>query len=314
VDAAGNVFIADPPSNRIREISGGVIKTVAGTGPCGNSGDKGPATSAQLCKPVGVTVDSSGNIFIADSSNNVIRCVLGVSGGCGDSAHKQIVGDIVTYAYTGKIQFFQAEDGGPALKANRFNPTQVAVDSRGNLFIGGGNDSLVQRVDLASGIIVTVAGNDAQWWWYGFRGDGHAANHARIDNSGLVVSGNEDLFIADNGNNRIREVAHMVPVVSFNPKSLDFGNVTVGQTSSPQPITLLNTGSDDMDISNIASSGDYAQTNNCPSGSATLAPSVTCTITATFTPQKKGLRNGKIAVTDNSPNSPQTVKLSGTGQ
>ncbi len=313
-DSSGNIFIADPPTNRVREVSGGIIKTIAGTGTCNYTGDGGLATAATLCSPVGVTVDGSENIYIADSGNNVIRCVLGVVGGCGDSTQKYHVGDIITYAYTGKVQFFQKEDGGLAINANRWNATEVALDTRGNLFVGGGNDSLVQRIDAASSIIVTVAGNDSQWWWYGFKGDGGLATKARVDNSGLVIDSNEDLFIADNGNNRIREVAHMVPVVTLNPTSLNFGSVTVGQTSPPQAVTLQNTGSDDLSIASIVPSGDFAQTNNCPIASNTLAPSVSCTITVTFTPTKKGVRNGLITVTDNAPKSPQKVKLTGTGE
>ena len=314
VDSKGNVFIADPPTQRIREVSSGIITTIAGTGKCNYTGDGGLATAATLCSPVGVTVDGSDNIYIADSGNNVIRCVLGVAGGCGDSKNQYAVGDIMTYAYTGKVDFFQKEDGGLAIDANRWNATHVALDSRDNLFVGGGNDSLVQRIDLASGIIVTVAGNDSQWWWYGFKGDGKLATTARVDNSGLVVDSNEDLFIADDGNNRIREVANLVPVATLTPNSLNFGNVPVGQTSPPQAVTLQNTGSDDLSISSIVASGDFAETDNCPGAAKMVAPSVSCTINVTFTPTKQGLRTGLVSVTDNAPKSPQKVKLQGTGQ
>jgi trimeric autotransporter adhesin len=312
LDSVGNIFIADPPTHRIREVSGGIITTIAGTGTCDYTGDGGLATAATLCSPVGVTIDGSENIYIADSGNNVIRCVLGVAGGCGDSQKKYAVGDIITYAYNGQTHF--QGDGGPAIKASRWNPTQVALDSRGNLFVGGGNDELVQRIDAASGIIVTVAGNDTKWYFYGFGGDGHLATRAQIDNAGLVIDGNEDLFIADAGNNRIREVAHLVPVVTLTPKSLDFGSVPVGQTSPPQSVKLQNTGSDDLSISGILASGDFAQTNTCPTGSDTLAPSASCTVTVTFTPTKKGQRTGAVAITDNAPASPQKIKLTGVGQ
>jgi len=318
LDSAGNIFIADPPTNRIREVSGGIITTIAGNGiPCVKAnnpcGDGGLAVNANLKSPVGVTVDSSENIYIADSGDNRIRCVLGVVGGCGDAAHLYKVGDIIAYAYTGLEQFSQKEDGGLAINANRWNPTEVALDAGGNVFVGGGNDSLVQRIDAATGIIVTVAGNDSQWWWYGFKGDGGPATKARVDNSGLVIDNNEDLFIADNGNNRIREVANLVAVVTLSAKSLDFGDVTVGQTSAPQQVTLQNTGSNDLSISSIVASGDFAQTNNCPTSTA-VAPSVSCTISVTFTPTKTGLRKGAVTITDNAPKSPQKVTLSGTGQ
>ena len=308
VDASGNIFIADSSAQKIREVINGIISTVAGTGTSGYSGNGGPATSADLSRPTGVTVDSSENIYIADSGNNRVRCVIGSVGGCGDAQHKYGVGTIVDYAYNGAESF--KGDGGPAIDAQRWNPTQVALDSRGNLFIGGGNDELVQRIDLATGTIVTVAGDDKAWWFYGFRGDGGFATNAQIDNAGLAIDSHESLFIADAGNNRIREVANMVPVAGLSVKSLNFGNVTVGQQSQPMNVTFKNTGSDDMSITSITTTGDFSQTNQCP---AVLAPWQTCTIAVTFTPTQKGVRNGTLKGQDNAPLSPQTVKLTGTG-
>ena len=312
VDVAGSVFIADPVTNRVRKVSNGIITTVAGTGSSGYSGDGSPATNAELDSPFGVAIDSSENIYIADSGNNRIRCILGVVGGCGDSQHQYAVGDIMHYAYDGGEAF--RGDGGPAISASRWNPKELALDVRGNLFIGGGNNYLVQRIDADTGTIVTVAGNDQQWWWYGFKGDGHDAVTAHLNNAGLAIDGNEDLFIADRGNNRIREVATLVPVVTLSTKSLDFGLVPVGQTSQPLPVVVENTGADDLSIGNIQISGDFAETNNCPIGSGALAPSLSCTINVTFTPTKSGFRKGTVTITDNAPNSPHKVQLQGTGQ
>lgn len=308
VDSSGNVFIADAFSQKVREVSHGIITTIAGTGTANYSGDGGPATAAELKNPTGVAVDSSENVYIADSRNNRIRCVLGVVGGCGDLQHKYAVGDIITYAYNGAIGF--QGDGGPAINASRWNPTQVALDSQGNLFIGGGNNELVQRVDLVTGIIVTVAGDDKAWWFYGFRGDGGPANKAQIDNAGLAIDSNESLYIADAGNNRIRQVANMVPVATLKPKSINFGSVPVGQQSQPVNVTLTNTGANDLSLSSFGTAGDFSQTNQCP---AMLAPSQSCIIAVTFTPTKKGARSGKLQVTDNAPLSPQGVRLAGTG-
>ena len=234
--------------------------------------------------------------------------MLGAVGGCGDAQHKYAVGTIIDYAYNG-AESFQG-DGGLAINATRWNPTQVAVDSRGNLFIGGGNDELVQRVDLATSIIVTVAGNDKAWWFYGFHGDGGPATIAQIDNAGLAIDKNESLFIADAGNNRIRQVANLVPVAGLSAKSLNFGSVPVGQQSQPMTVTFTNKGSDDMSITSITTTGDFAQTNQCAS---VRAPSQSCTISITFTPTQKGVRNGTLQVIDNAPLSPQKVKLTGTG-
>jgi len=77
VDSAGNLYIADTSNNLIRKVSEGVISTVAGTGTEGFSGDNGPATSAQLSNPVGVAIDSAGNLYLADTSNARVRKVSG---------------------------------------------------------------------------------------------------------------------------------------------------------------------------------------------------------------------------------------------
>ncbi len=310
IDGSGNIFITDPVANRIREVSNGTISTVAGTGTSGYSGDGGLATAAELSRPFGVAVDGLEDLYIADSNNNVIRCVLGAVGGCGGLT--STVGDIVTFAYNGN-EVFQG-DGGPALSATRWNPTEVAVDSRGNLFVGGGNDDLVQRIDIAPpNVVVTVAGNDLQYWWYAYCCDGKPATKARIDNAGLAVDSNQNLLIADVGNNRIREVANLIAVGTATPTSLNFGDVKVGQKSSPMPVTLQNTGSNDLVISSIGTSGVFAQTNNCPPSTSSLVPSVSCTVEVTFTPTKTGAVNGTLTISDNGFYAKQTVKLTGTG-
>jgi trimeric autotransporter adhesin len=307
-DSSGNLFIADPGAQKIWELSGGVLSTAAGSGSPGFSGDGGPAIAAQLNGPFGVAVDGSNNLYIADSHNNRIRCVLGVVGGCGDTTGLP-AGDIVTYAYNGEVLF--QGDGGLAINASRWIPNEVAVDSRGNLFIGGGNDALVQRVDRNTGIIVTVAGIDTEYWFYGFTGDGQKATVAHIDNIGLAVDAKENLLIADAGNNRIREVP-MIGVAGLSSTSLNFGNQAVGTTSPPQVVTLTNTGADDLAFTSISRSGDFGQSNTCTAASP-LAPSQSCTISITFTPTATGTRTGKITISDNGWASPQVIKLSGSG-
>jgi len=315
IDKAGTLFIADPAAQVIWQLHGSTAIAVAGNGTAGYSGDGGPATSAQLNVPFGIAVDGNDDLYIADANNNVVRCVIGVAGACGDTPKKYAVGTILTYAFNGGINFHG--DGNPALRASRWYPNEVAVDSRGNLFIGGGQNPLVQRVDLTTGTILTVAGNDTQWWYYGFQGDGNAATKAHLDNVGLTVDGNENLVIADAGNNRIRAVP-LIGVATLNSTLLNFGNQTVGTKSAPLQVALQNTGADDIAISNINISGDFSQTNNCPSAPSTVPPSnaafpVTCTFMVYFTPTKKGTRNGSITITDNAYRSPQVIKLTGVG-
>jgi sugar lactone lactonase YvrE len=118
VDAAGNLYIADTDNNRIRKVSGGVITTVAGNGTEGFSGDKGPATAAQLGWPYAVAVDAAGNLFIADTYNNHIRKVSN--------------GVITTVGGDGTFGF--GGDNGPATSA-AVSPAGIAVDSAGDVYI-----------------------------------------------------------------------------------------------------------------------------------------------------------------------------------
>jgi len=115
VDSAGNLYIADFLNQRIRKVSNGVITTVAGNGTGGYGGDNGPATSAELFEPVGVAIDSAGNLYIVDSYNNRIRKVSN--------------GVITTVAGNGTQGF--SGDNGPATSAQLTYPEGVAVDAAG---------------------------------------------------------------------------------------------------------------------------------------------------------------------------------------
>ena len=165
----------------------GIITTYAGDGAYGYSGDGGPATSAMLAAPEGVAVDTAGNLFIADSWNSNVRKVT--PGGV-----------ISTVAGNGNPGY--SGDGGPAASAMLNYPTGVAVDAAGNLFIADyGNDRI--RMVTPSGIISTVAGNGTA----GFSGDGVPANSAQLNGpTGVAVDAAGNLFIADEHNNRVREV------------------------------------------------------------------------------------------------------------
>ena len=193
LDAAGNLYIADAGNNRIRRIdSSGRITTVAGTGQPGFSGDGGPAVSAQLTAPKGVSVDGSGNVYIADQEDLRIRRV--------DSS-----GTITTFAGTGEWGF--GGDNGPAVQARLRRPDGVAVDGSGNLYIADTRNRRIRRVD-SSGTITTFAGT-GEW---GFSGDNGPAVQARLRNpDGVAVDGSGNLYIADTGNHRIRIVTLTTP-------------------------------------------------------------------------------------------------------
>jgi hypothetical protein len=309
LDGSDNLYIADYYGNRIRKVNGsGIISTVAGTGARGHIGDGGPATQAKLNRPYGVAADVNGNVYIADSLNNRIRCVLGVAGGCGGSSGN--VGFIVPYAFTGKASF--SGDGGPAEKATMQHPDEVELDPSGNLFVAAGADVVVRRIDAASQTILTVAGNAKKPGNFGFAGDGGPATKATLDNTGLSVNSSGNLLIADTGNNRIRQVDLMAAVNL--PKKVSFPNTPVGQTSQPVNVNLKNTGLADLSISNVVITGrnlgDFAiSQNTC---GAQLAPAGICSVSVTFTPSKTGTRSAYLTITD-SLGQPQ-VYMVGTGQ
>ena len=131
IDASGNIYIADTGANVIRKLApnSSTLTTVAGTGGAGFSGDGGPATSAQLNSPKGVAVDSSGNIFIADSLNNRIRVVLPN-------------GNIYTVAGNGGVGY--SGDGGPATSAHFFFPSGVTTTLSGNVYVADDQNNLIR--------------------------------------------------------------------------------------------------------------------------------------------------------------------------
>ena len=186
-DGFGNIYVADSTGNRVREISaGGAITTVAGNGLSGFSGDGGPATSASLSTPSGLAVDTSGNLYIADSGNQRIRKV-------------STAGTISTFAGT---YYGYSGDGGPATSAALAYPRGIAFDSMGDLYIADSNNSRIRKV-WTSGIITTVAGNGSS----GFSGDGGAAVSVELNNpQAVALDHNGNLYIADSSNYRIREV------------------------------------------------------------------------------------------------------------
>ena len=142
VDRAGNLFFADRRDVVLRlDATTGLLTLVAGNGTAGYSGDNGPATGAQLYTPLGVSVDSTGDVYITDSNNNCIRKVSN--------------GVISTVAGSG-VQGFSG-DNGPAASARLNHPEGVAVDAAGNLYIADTGNQRVRKV--SNGLIATEAGN-----------------------------------------------------------------------------------------------------------------------------------------------------------
>lgn len=193
-DSAGNIYIADGFNNVIRKIdTAGIITTIAGTTTTGYSGDGGPATEAKFDDPNEVRVDRTGNLYIADSHNNVIRKI-------------NTSGIITTFAGNGYNAGTglggYAGDGGPADSAELFYPEDVAIDNAGNVYIAELYNHTVRKVNT-SGIITTVAGTNVS----GYSGDGGPATAARLSNAySVAVDSIGNLYIADETNNVIRNV------------------------------------------------------------------------------------------------------------
>ena len=169
-DARGNMFITDWSNFRVRRVDAatGIITTVAGSGGRGgNSGDGGPATLATLAQPQDVVLDRPANLFI--STGALIRRV--------DAG----TGLITTYAGAGSASGGftpYCGDGGPAINACLFYPRGLAMDAAGNLFIADSNNNRIRRVDAATQIITTVAGNGVP----AYAGDGLPAVVASLNN------------------------------------------------------------------------------------------------------------------------------------
>jgi hypothetical protein len=303
LDANNNVFISDQCLSRIREVSAGtgVISNYAGdpNNNTGYSGDNGPPTSALMNGPLGIAFSPAGDLYIADTSNNVIREV------------NTVENIITTYAFNGEPTF--GGDGGSASGASMYNPTEIAFDAAGNLFVGGGSDNVVRRIDVNDQTVATVAGNVDNLDG-GFFGDGGPSTLALLSNFGLTVDANENLFIADAGNNRIRKV-HMVPVASWAPTTLTaFPTLLAGQVSDSQIITFSNTGLNDLTVSVTSISPDFSVSNFCTFEVA--SPQGSCDLFVSFTPPAgvgAGPVSGSLVLATNDPNNPTvTYPLSGT--
>jgi sugar lactone lactonase YvrE len=243
---AGTLLIADKNNSRIRNVdASATITTVAGNG--SNEGDGGPATNALLGRPLAAKPDANGNLFISDTGHSAVREVFGpnpptgqlpgniatiagtitglgvaVAGSFVDSAGNVLVANgsnmILKVAPNGVVTSVAGGgtspgtcpgstnavgDGCVATSASLTGPADVSEDSAGNIFIADQGDQRIRRVDHATLIITTVAGNGVS----GFAGDNGPATSANLTfPASVVVDAGGNMFIADTGNNRIRKV------------------------------------------------------------------------------------------------------------
>ena len=274
LDTSGDIFVADQVNQRIRKINtSGIISTVAGVGTRGFSGDGSAATSAQLNFPNGVTVDTAGDLYIADTINNRIRKV-------------NTSGIISTIAGDGVEGF--GGDGGPATSAAINHPYEVNLDAAGNLYFADSDNNRIRKINT-SGVISTIVGDGVQ----GFGGDSGPATSAEIYSPiGMAVDTTDNIYVSDTFNSRIREVQPIPP----------FPATSVGQTSSSenvyveinQPLTISSFsvpqsegGAQEYAVGAVA---------GCPMGSPLTAGTI-CTIPVTFKPAYSGVRGVPLIVT-----------------
>ena len=304
VDSAGNLYISDPQNYRIRKVSNGLITTFAGNGTAGYSGDNGLATSATLSSPTGIAVDASGNVYFADTNTGHIREVSN--------------GIITTVAGNGIAGY--GGDNGPATSAGLHYPYGIAADSAGNLYIA---DTFNQRIrKVSGGVITTVAGNGIP----GYSGDSGLATSAQLnDPNAVAVDSAGNLYIADQGNNVIREVSNGVitTIAGGGSQFGDNGPATSAQFSNPSAVAVASNGnvyvSDSgnarvrlLSISSTSSgsglsiskshTGNFAQSQTGAIYTVTVSNSLSAAPTS-----------GTVTVAENLPSGLTLASMSGTG-
>jgi uncharacterized protein (TIGR03437 family) len=193
VDASGNIYIADQNNSRIREVTGGTINTVAGTGTAGYAGDGKPPTQALISQPCGLAVDSNHNVYFSQTGggNSAVRKAP-ASGNM-----STVAGTALGAGYSG--------DGALATNAQVNGPMALALDSAGNLYIADTQNNRIRMVAATGGNINSVAGNGIAQ--YG-ASDGGAAIVASLNGpQGIAVDAAGNLYIADTLNHRVRKVS-----------------------------------------------------------------------------------------------------------
>jgi hypothetical protein len=297
LDAAGNVYIGDQGSSIVWKlnVATGLLTSVAGNGTgAGYSGDGGLATSAQIGDPGAVAVNHAGDVYIADLTKNVVRKVTAATG------------IITTYAGTASDDGGYTGDGALATNALLYGPVGLSLDAAGNLYIADAGNSVIRKVNASTQFIETVAGA-----YHGgngsYSGDGGPANLAGLNGEqDVALDGAGNLFIADFGNNVVRQVTPAAGLVNF-------GSARINTSSTAHDVTLTNNGNAPLVLSALTLPADYnlgGPDTTCTATSS-LAPAESCVLGLVFLPTNLGALNETLTIVDNQGS--QAVTLNGAG-
>jgi sugar lactone lactonase YvrE len=222
-DASGDLFVADEENNVIREItSAGNVITVAGTGTAGYQ--DGPAASAQFDYPEGMVIDGSGNLYVADGHNNVIR-IINLSSAT-----------VSTYAGTGTAGF----NNGALTSASFDEPYGMAIDASGNLYVTDIQNNSIRKITVSSGMVSTYAGTGTQGLT-----NGPAASATFYYPLGCTFDSDNNMYVSDTYNNVIRKISSSGTVTTF--AGTGASGLTNGAASSATfnfPIGVVASGDD----------------------------------------------------------------------
>lgn len=247
MDASGNIYVADTGNNRVLRYSGTTASLIAGTGTLGYSGDGAAATSAKLAGPKAVTVTPDGAIYIADTGNNVIRRIDPISG------FISTIGGAGAHCAT---QDDSLGDGCPATNATFSAPAGLASDSLGNVYVSDTGNNIIREIGT-TGYVFTVAGGtthcptiiDASGNYVSGAtdtfGDGCGPTLATFKSpTALRIDASRNLYIADTGNNEVRELVaatNLMSAVAGTGQAGGSGNggsATTAQVNGPTGIAL----------------------------------------------------------------------------
>ena len=297
VDTAGNIYIADDGDLVVRKVDRyGIITTIAGTGIAGSTGDGGPAINATFNGVVGLAVDKSGNLYVADGNT----CVRRINSS----------GIITTFAGNGSTAGY-AGDNGSAAAALLNAPLGLSIDDTGNLYIADNQNNVIRKVDT-SGIITTIAGNgDYSGLGFGsYSGDGSIATAAELNlPTGVFADRCGNIFISDQSNEVIRCVnnAGIITTIAGTPGILGYSGdssaATAAYLARPTDITLDQNGNLYIDDSHNNRVRKVAAMTITADPGDTICHAITITFTANTMVHDTGAvyqwrRNNTIVGTD----------------